>query len=171
MRVVQNIFSSEELLSIRELSQVSAAYQRLSTQTSAYFTIPSSEWIVQRLSAHFGLNLQGHSQVPCRWIKGDTSPHIDRGQSSFEHTYLVYLTDGEGEFFIGEDSYPIEAGTGYSFEEGLEHKVIGTNGTSRLLLGPMSESGFAVGASNTITADGATETLYFSQDGSTKYFE
>ena len=170
MRSIQNIFSEEELLSIQELPEVSVAYQRLSIQSSAYFSIPATELIKQRLSETFGLKLEALSQIPCRWIKGDTPPHIDRGQRSFENTYLVYLTDGEGEFYIGEESYSIEAGTGFSFSEGVSHEVVNTNGSSRLLLGPMSEFGFPVGASNTLTADGATETIYLSQDGSTKYF-
>jgi hypothetical protein len=170
MRSIENIFSEEELLSIRELPQVSAAYQRLSTQSSAYFSIPATDLIKQRLSERFGLKLEALSQIPCRWIKGDTPAHIDRGQRYFEDTYLVYLTDGEGEFHIDTESYAIQAGTGFSFSEGVSHEVVNTNGSARLLLGPMSEAGFPVGASNTLTADGATETIYLSQDGSTKYF-
>lgn len=170
MRVLQNLFSADELLLIRSRPEVSAAYQRLSTENSAYFTIPASLWIKQRLAESFQLKLDSISNIPCRWIKGDTPAHIDRGQRTFQDTYLVYLTDGEGEFRIGEGSYSMQAGTAFSFSEGVSHEVVNTNGTSRLLLGPMSEFGFPVGASNTITADGATETLYFSQDGSTKYY-
>ena len=170
MRVLQNLFSADELLLIRSRPEVSAAYQRLSTENSAYFTIPASLWIKQRLAESFQLKLDSISNIPCRWIKGDTPAHIDRGQRTFQDTYLVYLTDGEGEFRIGEGSYSMQAGTAFSFSEGVSHEVVNTNGTSRLLLGPMSEFGFPVGASNTITADGAIETLYFSQVGSTKYF-
>ena len=28
-----------------------------------------------------------------RWIKGDTSPHIDNSPSAFDKTYLVYLNN------------------------------------------------------------------------------
>jgi hypothetical protein len=125
--------------------------------------------IKQRLSEKFALDLQGLSSLPCRWIKGDTPPHIDRGQRTFDNTYLVYLTDGEGQFHVGQQSYPIEAGSGFSFSEGVSHEVVNTNGTSRLLLGPMSEAGFPVGGSNRIEGPGGT-TAYIRQDsGSTQY--
>lgn len=116
-----------------------------------------------------GLDLSQVSSIPFRWMHGDTSPHVDRGQASFENTYLVYLTDGDGQFELGEESYPMTAGTGFVFPEGTHHAVTGTNGTSRLLLGPMSESGFAVGAPG-IYADGQTDTVYLSQVGSTMYY-
>jgi hypothetical protein len=35
-----------------------------------------------------------------RWIKGDTAPHIDVGQSTFTNTYLLYLNDSIGELII-----------------------------------------------------------------------
>ena len=47
------------------------------------------------------------------------------------------------------------------FDENVSHETIGTGTEPRLLLGPMSEQGFSVGASTTITADGETETIYF----------
>jgi len=170
MRSIQNIFSEEELLTIRELPEVSAAYQRLSIQSSAYFSIPATDLIKQRLSESFGLNLEALSQIPCRWIKGDTPAHIDRGQRSFEDTYLVYLTDGEGEFHIDTESYSIQAGTGFSFSEGVSHEVVNTNGSARLLLGPMSEFGFAVGVGG-ISADGATTTVYIYEEDNTLYLK
>jgi len=167
---VPSVFSSEQLEMIRTLPEVQEAFSRLTPERYVSFQISLTESIRDALARAFSLELSGLSTVPCRWIQGDTPAHKDRGQASFDKTYLVYLTDGEGLFQIGEQSYPIEAGTGYSFEEGIKHEVTGTNGSSRLLLGPMSETGFVVGASNTLSADGATETIYLSQDGSTKYF-
>ncbi len=143
--MIQALFSPEELEHITALPEVLNAHERLLSETSVSFTIPASELLKQRLSEQFHLDLSSLSSLPCRWIKGDTPAHIDRGQRSFDSTYLVYLTDGEGEFRVGEDSYSIVAGTGFSFPEGVNHEVTGTNGTSRLLLGPMSEAGFAVG--------------------------
>ncbi len=167
---VPSVFSSEQLELIRRLPEVQEAFSRLTPERYVSFEIPLTESIRDALASAFSLELSGLSTVPCRWIQGDTPAHKDRGQASFDNTYLVYLTDGEGIFQIGDQSYPIEAGTGYSFEEGIKHEVTGTNGSSRLLLGPMSETGFVVGASNTLSADGATQTIYLSQDGSTKYF-
>jgi hypothetical protein len=129
-------------------------------------SVPDS--IKQKLQSSLGLDLSSVSDVPFRWIHGDTKPHVDRGQRSFENTYLVYLTDGDGEFEVGEESYPITAGTGFVFPEGTSHAVKNTNGTSRLVLGPMSEAGFSVGGGGTtIVADSLTEIVYISQEGST----
>ena len=80
-----------------------------------------------------------------RWIKGDTPNHKDTGTNSFDKTYLVYLTDNSGQFIIGNDSYPITQGIGYSFSEGLYHETINTGYEPRLLLGPMSEKALSVG--------------------------
>jgi hypothetical protein len=81
-----------------------------------------------------------------RWIKGDTLPHIDRGESQFTKTHLVYLTSSSGSLVIDGQAYPIHAGDAHIFSEGLEHFTINTGTTERLLLGPMSETGFGVGA-------------------------
>jgi hypothetical protein len=81
-----------------------------------------------------------------RWIKGDTAPHIDRGASDFENTYLMYLNDSPGEFVIDSQSYPIQANTGFVFNEGLSHETQNTGSVSRLLLGPMNEFAQPVGS-------------------------
>lgn len=164
------IFLKEQLTKLQNLPEVSAAYTELSAKTNVYFTIPLTQEIRDSLSYAFQLNLSDLlTNIPCRWIKGDTTAHIDRGQSSFEKTYLVYLTDGEGEFHVGEDSYSIAAGTGFSFSEGIEHEVVGTNGTSRLLLGPMSELGFAVGANTNISGGGGTSAYIRNNSGTVEY--
>ncbi len=147
--MIHTLFSREELERITALPEVLNAHERLVSEPSVSFTIPASDLVKQRLSEQFHIDLSSLSTLPCRWIKGDTPAHVDKGQRSFENTYLVYLTDGEGEFRVGEESYPIVAGAGYTFPEGLRHEVTGTNGTARLLLGPMSEAGFAVGAPGT----------------------
>jgi hypothetical protein len=159
---VLNIFSSEDLEVLRNLPEVR-------NTRSSYFQACVPENIRQKLQDSMGLDLSHISSLPFRWMHGDTMPHIDRGQASFENTYLVYLMDGDGTFNVGEESYPMTAGTGFVFPEGTHHAVTGTNGTSRLLLGPMSESGFAVGAPG-IYADGQTDTVYISQVGSTMYY-
>jgi len=79
MKVIQNLFSSEELASLQNLAEVEAAYAKLSTQTNVYFSIPASELVKQRLEDSFGLNLDSVSSIPCRWIKGYTVAHTDRG--------------------------------------------------------------------------------------------
>ena len=81
-----------------------------------------------------------------RWIKGDTMPHIDQGESSFLKTHLIYLTDSIGSLFVDGQEYTINAGDAHIFSEGLEHYTINTGDNERLILGPMSESGFPVGS-------------------------
>ena len=158
-----SIFNETELDVLRNLPEV------LNTQgtscTNFKASVPDS--IKQKLQSSMGLDLSSVSDVPFRWIHGDTKPHVDRGQTSFENTYLVYLTDGDGEFEVGEESYQITAGTGFIFSEGTSHAVKNTNGTSRLLLGPMSEAGFSVGGGTVIEADAITDIVYISQEGST----
>lgn len=168
MRVLRDVFTQQELQDIRGLPEVYEAHQKLETRASVYFTIPITDIVSKALQQSFDLDFSTHTQIPCRWIKGDTPAHIDRGSSSFDNTYLVYLTEGEGTFRIEEESYPIEAGTGFSFSEGLSHEVTGTNGSSRLLLGPMSEEGFAVGdGSVTLQGNGETDTLFIRDSGGT----
>lgn len=165
MNVIPSILTEEERTILCTRQDALDAYNRLPTHGGqVYFQMTVPESVKQSLSDRFGLNLSTVQRLPFRWIRGDTVAHVDRGQSDFENTYLVYLTDGEGEFHIGDETYPIEAGTGFSFSEGLRHEVVGTHGSSRLLLGPMSEQGFPVGAPVEIQADGATEIVYFRED-------
>lgn len=170
MEIVKNIFTQAQLQELRNLPEVELSYQQLGEGTNKVsFTAALSYQIKQSLLEKMGLDLFSIQQIPMRWIQGDTPSHIDRGQNTFENTYLVYLTDAEGQFHLGNEYYSIEAGSGFSFSEGLFHEVVGTNGTSRLLLGPMSEQGFSVGGPD-IEANGATDTVYIrNNSGTTQY--
>jgi hypothetical protein len=147
--VFSEIFSTEELNYLLQLPEVAAARARLGSSGKIYFSIPLSQAIRGALEARFGLDLFAVSEIPMRWIKGDTGAHIDRGSTSFENTYLVYLQDSEGEFILGTDSYPISANTGFIFSEGTLHKTQNTGTEPRLLLGPMNEFADPVGANIT----------------------
>ena len=136
------IFSTEYLHHLLELPEVLAAKDRL-TGKQVYFTIPVTDTLRTALLP-LGLTLT-QSEIPMRWIKGDTAPHIDSGPSAFENTYLVYLTDSPGNFLLGDTSYPITANTGFVFSEGVKHATEGTGTVPRLLLGPMNEFAQAVG--------------------------
>lgn len=164
------VLSNFEVEILRNLPEVTTAQRFLSQQSTAYFYAEIPESIKETLHEKLGINLSGVSRVPLRWIRGDTKEHVDRGARAFDNTYLVYLTDGEGQFHIGDETYPIEAGNGFVFSEGTPHSVVNTNDTSRLLLGPMSETGMAVGGGG-VSADGATTTIYIRQDPDTLDFE
>jgi hypothetical protein len=162
MQVIHNFFSQDQLDHLLALPAIQSAFIK---GTNHKFSINIESDIQATLNSHLGLNLS--ASIPVRLIVGDTSAHIDQGPSNFEHTYLVYLNDAEGEFIIDGQSHPITANTAFKFAEGLSHEVKGSNGSKRLLLGPMNESGQPVGGSTgiTISADGATSTIYISEVG------
>ena len=146
--IYTNVLSNEELRYLNSLPEVLTAKASLDSRPSGmvYFSIPVSDSIRNALQARFGLNLSVGSSIPMRWIKGDSSPHVDVGPSNFQNTYLVYLNDSPGELIIDSESYAIEANTGFVFNEGIEHKTQNTDNVPRLLLGPMNEFAEPVGA-------------------------
>jgi hypothetical protein len=145
-----NVFSSEGLEYLLGHPEVAIARDKLGNSKSGNvsFTVPLTDVIRDTLHGQLNLDVSSVSSVPMRWIMGDTAPHIDSGASKFEHSYLVYLNDSEGEFFVADVSYPIMANTAYKFSEGLSHRTQGTGSTPRLLLGPMNELAEPVGRQN-----------------------
>jgi hypothetical protein len=148
---IHNIFSDAQLEYLIHHPNVVNAKNNIEcsvnrTQGVVYFKIPLTEDIQSSLSAHFGIDFTCVSEIPMRWIKGDTAPHIDSGSSKFNTTYLAYLTDSAGAFIIDNESYDITSNTAYIFNEGVIHKTEGTGTTARLLLGPMNEFAQSVGA-------------------------
>lgn len=141
---MSNILTKEEIAELVNDSVVKANQEKLSNLNSVSFSIPLSDHIKTKLETHFGIVLT-QPMIPMRWVKGDTAPHKDRGETSFEKTCLVYLTDSVGEFVVDGQTYPIQSGDAHIFHEGTEHYTMNTVG-ERLLMGPMSESGFRVGA-------------------------
>ena len=146
--IFANVLSSEELQYLNTLPEVIAAKASLDSRASGmvYLSVPVTDSIRATIESRFGLQIPVGARIPMRWIKGDTAPHVDRGASDFEHTYLLYLNDSPGEFIIDSQSYPIEANTGFSFNEGLSHETQRTDNVPRLLLGPMNELAEPVGA-------------------------
>lgn len=143
-----NVLSSDDLLYILSLPEVAAAKAKIDAKTAGmiYFSIPLTATIRAALEGRLGLTLSSVSSIPMRWMKGDTAPHIDRGASSFDNTYLVYLNDSPGELVLDGTAYPIEANTAFVFNEGLFHSTRETGAAARLLLGPMNELAEPVGA-------------------------
>ena len=165
--VHSHIFTEEEINDLCNLPEVLEAKQKLnSNHNVVYFHISLSESMKQKIKENIQLDLFHIDSIPMRWIQGDTKPHIDQSTSSFKKTYLIYLNDNPGKFMIDGNSYTINKGNGYVFDEGLSHETIETGLEPRLLLGPMSEEGFSVGGPTTISADGQTEIIYFKDLGS-----
>jgi hypothetical protein len=167
------VFSDESIEWLVSRPEVGQAKTRIqsraaitATNISEYFTIPLTPVIRSELFEAMGLHLSANmTSIPMRWIVGDTPAHEDHGASSFSNTYLVYLTSSSGNLVVDGVPYDIQRGFGYVFSEGLSHETVGTTATAssepRLLLGPMSEMGFAVGGPQ-ISRPGGT-TVYIRQ--------
>jgi hypothetical protein len=149
------MLSPSDIAYILQLPDVAEARTKLEQIHAVYFTITLTDSIRTALMTRFGIDLTNIQTVPMRWIKGDTALHTDTGPAKFEHTHLVYLTDSSGSLVIDGAEYPIQANTGYVFEEGHSHATYNTGSAPRLLLGPMSNQAFAVGI---------TPITYFSGD-------
>lgn len=144
----RNVLSDEELNYLNNIPEVIEAKASLDSTASGmvYFSVPVTDLIRDTLQSQFDLCLSTGSSIPMRWIKGDTAPHVDVGLSNFKNTYLLYLNDSPGELVIESQSYPIEANTGFVFNEGMYHETKYTGNVARLLLGPMNEFAEPVGA-------------------------
>ena len=143
-----NVFPSDLLEHVQQLPEVLAAKAKVEAYSHGmvYFTISVTDTIRTAIRATLGLDLSTVHSIPMRWIKGDTAPHVDVTSQAFEYTHLIYLNDSPGELVVGDESYPIQANTGFVFHEGIPHETRHTGQTSRLLLGPMSEQVLPVGA-------------------------
>ena len=142
--MTHNLLSSIEITELLNDPIVNLNKEKLSTLPKVDFSLQISDTIKNKLES--GLAIQLSQTIPLRWIKGDTAAHKDKGEKQFDNTYLVYLTDSIGNLIVDGQSYPIAAGDAHIFSEGLEHSTINTEDSERLMIGPMSEGGFRVGA-------------------------
>ena len=151
--VLPSILSSSEIAEILNQSDVITNREKLSTQNVVKFAITLPSLIKTKLQNSLSINLSHLSTIPMRWIIGNTSPHIDKGDSNFNTSYLIYLTDSIGTLIIDEINYSIVAGNAHIFSEGLEHSTINTENNMRLMIGPISENGIGVGGPTVIYFD------------------
>jgi len=145
MSSFQNVLSPSDLEYINNLPEVLSAKNKLSTSNKVYFSLSLNDTIRSTILERLGLDLSNVESIPMRWIKGDTAPHVDRGASQFEKTYLLYVNEGAGEFILDSVSYPIIQNTAFVFDEGLSHETLHTGTEPRLLIGPMNELAQPVG--------------------------
>jgi hypothetical protein len=149
--IIHSILSFNEVQNLVNDSLVKLNKEKLSDeQPVVKFSMPVSDDLKTKLENSLSINLSQITMIPMRWIRGDTVPHIDKGDKYFNNTYLLYLTDSIGSLIIDGQSYPIVVGDAHIFSEGLEHSTINTGNSERLMIGPMSESGFGVGVAATI---------------------
>ena len=155
--MISNLLSSNEIAEIVNNPIVNTNKQQLSTLDKVDFSIQLPDAIKNKLETGFGINLTQITSIPMRWIKGDTPPHIDKGENHFNNTYLLYLTDSIGNLIIDGQTYPIAAGNAHIFSEGLAHSTVNTGDSERLMIGPMSETGFRVGEAPIIYFNNETD--------------
>lgn len=141
--VFTDFFSIDDISYIKHLPEVINAKPQTDPVVKFYISLTPS--IASTIESKFGINMSNVTQIPMRWIKGDTIPHIDRGDTTFKNTHLVYIDDNRGDLILDGISYPIMANTGFVFKEGIEHETRNTGDLPRLLLGPMDELASPVG--------------------------
>jgi hypothetical protein len=150
-----SVLSSEHIQYIHGLDTVIYHRSQLASHSNVRFTCPLSAEIKTAIHIALGLDLSHVAEVPMRWVQGDTASHIDVSHGTFEHTYLIYASSSEGEFVLGDQSYPIVQGAGIRFHEGISHHTANTGSEHRLMIGPMNERGQSVGAIIVITYYGS----------------
>jgi len=142
MQKCLSILSRNEINEILQNPIIEINKTKLLNENLVKFSISLPNEIKTKLENELSIHLS--DTVPIRWVRGDTAPHIDKGDENFENTYLIYLTDSNGSLIIDSIHHQIIAGNAHIFSEGLEHSTINTT-NERLIIGPMSENGFEVG--------------------------
>ena len=144
--MMHSVLSSNEISDILNDPIVKTTKANLSdAQKVVKFSFPLSDEMRHKLSNRLSMRLP--PTVPMRWVQGDTPLHTDKGEKQFSKTHLIYLTNSVGKLIIDGQTHPIAAGDAHIFSEGLVHGTVGTGNTARLMMGPMSETGFGVGFS------------------------
>jgi hypothetical protein len=144
INMIHNVLSFTEISDIVNHPIVKTHNAHLSDdQKVVKFSFPLSDDMRNKLSNRLSMRLS--PTVPMRWIKGDTPLHTDKGEKQFSKTHLIYLTNSVGKLIIDGQTHPIAAGDAHVFSEGLVHGTVNTGNMARLMMGPMSETGFGVG--------------------------
>lgn len=152
-----NILSEVDANTILSNPASKTAFAELQEQdgnATVYFSLNLDSPTRLKLASAFPLLSSSVTDVPMRWVRGDTAAHEDSasGGEQFEMTHLVYVTAGtgfpashSGTFVADQARFDLAPGSAFAFSRGLRHAVEGTTGP-RLMIGPMSESGMGVGA-------------------------
>jgi hypothetical protein len=145
IQIFDGLFSNEELDWLIQNDIVVNQRQQLSdTNHKIRFSLELPENMKAKLQ-NLGLSENALS-IPMMWINNDMSTHIDCGDCEFNDTIIVYISNSTGSLVINNNPYEIIQNRAFKFQKGLEHSTENTGNEPRLLIGPMSESGFPVGA-------------------------
>ena len=161
--MIRNLLTTQQVAAILNDPEAEKAKGRFSADSAApaqvYFTLALPADVKDAIRTGLGVDLSAQKDVPMRWIRGDLPAHKDTGQAAFQLTAIVYVTESTGEFVLDGTSYVIEQGSGMTFQEGVVHETRGTGSAPRLLIGPMSETGFPVGGAVTYYYPSQTDAL------------
>jgi hypothetical protein len=113
--VISNIISFSEIRELLNNLDVKINREKLSSQNVVKFSISLPTVIKKKLEDSLSIDLSNVSTIPMRWIKGDTPPHFDKGEMSFNTTYLIYLTDSSGTLIVDGINYPIVSADAHIF--------------------------------------------------------
>ena len=78
----ENVLNSDEISYILNNNTTISSRSLLDTNNVVKFYIELSDSIKNSLKTIIGLDLYNVTDIPMRWIKGDTLPHLDRGTTS-----------------------------------------------------------------------------------------
>jgi hypothetical protein len=131
-----DLLTAEEVDTVLSINAETLATQRSTSGAKVRFGVTVPGAVRDKLSASFGFPVR--NPVPAQLARGETTRHVDVGEDAFENTHLVYLTDSAGELEIEGERFPIAAGRGYVFGQGLAHGTVGATG-ERFSLGPFNE--------------------------------
>lgn len=141
---IESIFRSEDidmLLNSDDIVAIKSEFDASNMKMQMInITLPLS--MQESLFSKMGINV---TNVPMRFIRGNTPSHTDVSANDFDFTYLIYLTDSVGELVLGDTSFPISKNTGFKFSEGILHETRNTENAVRVLIGPMDVNGNSVG--------------------------
>jgi len=85
--MIYNILSSDEIFELVNNPIVKKEKENLSdTQKEVKFSISLPDIIKTKIENSLSIDLSQTITIPMRWIKGDTPPHIDRGEKHFNNT-------------------------------------------------------------------------------------
>ena len=145
---LDSIFSNDEIQELLHNEEVLRNREHLTNHEKVRFSVELSKTMREKLITSLQLSVDLPIKIPMSWISNDSLPHIDSGEADFQNTIIVYLSNSSGSLIIDDQSYDIQQNRAFTFPRGSNHYTQNTSaedGQPRLMIGPMSETGFPVG--------------------------
>jgi hypothetical protein len=91
MSSFSNVLSDSQIYNICNLPKVKEAFSNIKGNGKIYFNAELPNDVKTVIKTTMGLDLFSITEVPMSWIKGDTPPHIDRGERPFKkNTHCIF---------------------------------------------------------------------------------